>query len=102
LTPDGAPTIFPPLSDVWKGDLIMNVSYLDKAKARISNTPLLINMVSRRVRQLNRGQRPLVKPDHNQQSHLDIALKEIGEGKLTAEFTSTASTNTALDNLIAL
>ena len=80
----------------------MNVSYLEKAKNRISNIPLLINMVSRRVRQLNRGQRPLIKPDSNQQSNLDIALKEIAEGKLTAEFTSTASTNTALDNLIAL
>ncbi|HMO52136.1 MAG TPA: DNA-directed RNA polymerase subunit omega [Kiritimatiellia bacterium] len=80
----------------------MNVSYLEKAKSRISNVPLLINIASRRVRQLNRGQRPLVKPDHNQQSNLDIALKEIAEGKLTAEFTATGSTNTALDNLIAL
>jgi DNA-directed RNA polymerase subunit omega len=80
----------------------MNVSYLEKAKHRISNIPLLINMVSRRVRQLNRGQRPMVKPDHNQQSNLDIALKEVAEGKLTAEFTSTGSSNTALDNLIAL
>ncbi|HMO04886.1 MAG TPA: DNA-directed RNA polymerase subunit omega [Kiritimatiellia bacterium] len=81
----------------------MNITYLDKAKNRISNTPLLINMVSRRVRQLNRGQRPLIKPDHNQQSSLDVALKEIAEGKLTVEYTSTPSTsNTALDNLIAL
>jgi DNA-directed RNA polymerase subunit omega len=80
----------------------MNVNYLEKAKNRVSKVPLLINMVSRRVRQLNRGQRPLVKPDHHQQSNLDIALKEIAEGKMTAEFTSTASTNSALDNLIAL
>jgi DNA-directed RNA polymerase subunit omega len=81
----------------------MNITYLEKAKNRISNTPLLINMVSRRVRQLNRGQRPLIKPDHNQQSTLDIALKEIAEGKLTAEFTATSTpTNSALDNLIAL
>jgi len=81
----------------------MNITYLDKAKNRISNIPLLINMVSRRVKQLNRGQRPMVKPDHNQQSTLDIALKEIAEGKLTAEFTTTSTpTNSALDNLIAL
>lgn len=81
----------------------MNVSYLDKAKTRISNIPLLINMVSRRVRQLNRGQRPLIKPDHNQQSHLDIALKEISEGKLTVEFTSSSSPSSSnIDNLIAL
>jgi len=81
----------------------MNISYLEKAKNRISNTPLLINMVSRRVKQLNRGQRPLIKPDHNQQSHLDVALKEIAEGKLTVEFTSGSTPATsAIDNLIAL
>ena len=81
----------------------MNVSYLEKAKSRISNTPLLINMVSRRVRQLNRGQRPMVKPDNKHQPNLDIALKEIAEGKLTVEYTSTSTpTNSALDNLIAL
>jgi DNA-directed RNA polymerase subunit omega len=81
----------------------MNVSYLDKAKSRVSNTPLLINMVSRRVRQLNRGQRPLIKKDNNNQSNLDLALKEIAEGKLTVEYTSTSTpTNSALDNLIAL
>ncbi|HMP90031.1 MAG TPA: DNA-directed RNA polymerase subunit omega [Kiritimatiellia bacterium] len=80
----------------------MNVSYLEKAKSRISNVPLLINMVSRRVRQLNRGQRPLIKPDYNQQPALDIALKEVAEGKLTAEFTTASTTNTAYDNLIAL
>lgn len=80
----------------------MNVDHLEKAKHRIANTPLLINMVSRRVRQLNRGQRPMVKPESNQQSNLDIALKEIAEGKLAAEFTATASRNPDLDNLIAL
>lgn len=81
----------------------MNISYLEKAKNRISNTPLLINMVSRRVKQLNRGQRPLIKPDHNQQSHLDVALKEIAEGKLTVEFTSSSTpASSAIDNLIAL
>ena len=63
----------------------MNISYLEQAKDRVGNVPLLINMVSRRVRQLNGGQRPLVKPDNAQMQHLDIALKEIAEGKLTAE-----------------
>lgn len=65
----------------------MDIAYLDKAKARINNTPLLINMVSRRVKQLNSGQRPLVKPDSPKQQAIDIALKEIAEGKLIAEMT---------------
>ena len=63
----------------------MNTKHLDAAKNRIPNIPLLINVVARRVRQLNRGQRPLLKPDTPQTPHLDIALREIAEGKLTAE-----------------
>lgn len=63
----------------------MNIDYLDQAKARIPNKPLLINLVSRRVRQLNTGQRRMVKPDHPFQENLDIALKEVAEGLLDAE-----------------
>ncbi len=63
----------------------MNVTYLDAAKARVPNIPLLINMVSKRVRQLCAGERPLVKPDGLNQDKMDLALKEIAEGKLTAE-----------------
>lgn len=72
----------------------MNIKYLDSAKERIPNIPLLINVVARRVRQLNNGQRPLLKPDTPQTSNLDIALREIAEGKLTAEiaFKSEATT----------
>lgn len=63
----------------------MNIDYLEKAKERVPNIPLLINLVSRRVKQLNTQQRPLVKPDGPHMSKLDLALKEIAEGKLTAE-----------------
>jgi DNA-directed RNA polymerase subunit omega len=81
----------------------MDISYLDKARIRINNTPLLINMVSRRVRQLNAGQRPLVKPDDTKQQNIDIALKEIAEGKLVAEMSFTApATPVQRDNILAL
>ncbi len=63
----------------------MNIDYLEKAKERVPNIPLLINLVSRRVRQLNAQQRPLAKPDGPHMSKLDLALKEVAEGKLTAE-----------------
>ena len=63
----------------------MNAKYLELAKEKITNVPLLINAVSKRVRQLNAGQRPLVKPDSPDMDHLDLALKEIGEGKLAVE-----------------
>ncbi len=71
------------------GGWTLNPNYLELAKGRISNVPLLINVVSRRVRQLNQGQRPMVKPDTPQMSNMDIALKEIAEGKLSAEIAFT-------------
>ena len=79
----------------------MNLNYLELAKERISNIPLLINVVSRRVRQLNQGNRPLVKPDSQQMANLDLALKEIAEGKLSAEiaFAPTSTTDDALPSL---
>jgi DNA-directed RNA polymerase subunit omega len=81
----------------------MNVNYLDSAKERVNNVPLLINMVSRRVRQLNAGERPLVKPDNMHMPNMDIALKEIAEGKLTAEIAFTAPPRPSLaENLITL
>ncbi len=82
----------------------MNVNYLDAAKERMNgNIPLLINMVSQRVRQLNAGQRPLLKPDDHHMSNMDLALKEIAEGKLTFEHTfKAASRPSAADNLITL
>lgn len=63
----------------------MNIELLEQAKSRIPNVPVLINMVSKRVRQLNSGFRPYIKPLHPNEDKLDIALREIGEGKLIAE-----------------
>ncbi|MDF3128883.1 DNA-directed RNA polymerase subunit omega [Kiritimatiellaeota bacterium B1221] len=63
----------------------MNFEYLETANQKINNKPLLVNMVSRRVKQLTEGMRPMVKPDHPHQENLDIALKEVAEGLLTAE-----------------
>ena len=63
----------------------MNATYLEKAKEQMPNIPLLVNVVSKRVRQLNAGQRPLIKPDTPDMDHLDLALKEVAEGKLSAE-----------------
>jgi DNA-directed RNA polymerase omega subunit len=42
-------------------------------------------MVSKRVNQLNAGFRPYVKPKDLNEDKLNIALREIAEGKLTAE-----------------
>ncbi|MBN1674255.1 MAG: DNA-directed RNA polymerase subunit omega [Kiritimatiellae bacterium] len=67
----------------------MNIEYLEDAKKKIPNVPILINMVARRVRQINRGFRPYVKPQHSSESPMDLALREIREDKLTAEISFT-------------
>ncbi len=63
----------------------MNIELLDIAKTKVTSLPVLINMVSKRVKQLNAGMRPYVVPDSRDDENLDIALREIAEGKLIAE-----------------
>ena len=63
----------------------MNVDFLTRAREKVPNVPLLVNIISRRVRQLNAGQRPMLKPDHPNQPPVDIALKEVAMGLLTGE-----------------
>lgn len=63
----------------------MNIELLELARHRVPNTSVLINMVSKRVRQLILGNRPLVKVENQQADFEDIALKEIAEGKIMAE-----------------
>jgi DNA-directed RNA polymerase subunit omega len=81
--------------------LILNTTLLQQARERINNIPLLINVVSRRVRQLNGGQRPLLKPERDM-SNMDVALAEVAEGKLTAEIAFAPSVKPEADNLIQL
>jgi DNA-directed RNA polymerase subunit omega len=61
----------------------MNSNLLDAASKVIPLPELLVNMVSRRVRQLNQGHRPLVAAPPGM-GIADIALSEIIEGKLTS------------------
>ena len=63
----------------------MNAKLLEDAKVRVPSIPVLVNMVSKRVRQLNAGFRPYVKPLSPDEERVDIALREIAEGKLIAE-----------------
>lgn len=70
----------------------MNIDLINAAKARIANIPVLINMVSLRVRELNNGERPLVKPAVGEEK-VDVALREIAEGKLDYEAAGEAVLN---------
>lgn len=63
---------------------LMTTQLLQEAAQVIPNQQLLINVVSKRVRQLGLGHRPLVETAPRM-SLTDIALKEIIAGKLTFE-----------------
>jgi len=65
----------------------MTAQLLQDAAQVIPNQQLLINVVSKRVRQLGMGHRPLVEASPRA-SLTDIALKEIIAGKLTFEAVS--------------
>ncbi len=62
----------------------MNANLIAAASKVIPLTELLVNVVSRRVRQLSLGHRPLVEAPPGM-GIADIALTEIIGGKLTAE-----------------
>jgi DNA-directed RNA polymerase subunit omega len=64
----------------------MKPDLVQAASEVITNQQILVNMVSRRVRQLCIGHRPLVEfvPGLG---HADIALSEIAAGKLVFEST---------------
>jgi DNA-directed RNA polymerase subunit omega len=63
---------------------IMTTQLLQEASQVIPNPQLLINVISKRVRQLGLGHRPMVEVGPRA-SLTDIALKEIIAGKLTFE-----------------
>jgi DNA-directed RNA polymerase subunit omega len=64
----------------------MNADLVQAASEVITNQQILVNMVSRRVRQLSLGHRPLVLCAPGLRE-ADIALTEIASGKLTFEST---------------
>jgi DNA-directed RNA polymerase subunit omega len=62
----------------------MNNLYLSQAAKFVKNPNILVNMVSQRVRQLGQGHKAMVAVDERM-SFMDVALKEIAEGKLEFE-----------------
>ena len=57
---------------------------VEEAAKKIPNVPLLVNVVSKRVRQLSAGHRAMVDVTPRM-GFSDIALQEIIEGKLSYE-----------------
>jgi len=67
-----------------KGSADMRSDLVEEASKVIPETPVLINLVSARVKQLNTGRPPLIKPDPRMGAS-DVALTEIIEGKIAPE-----------------
>src|SRR6266404_6198577 len=72
-------------SNTW--EKVLNAELTRKALEKVGNPNVLVNLISRRVRQLNSGSgalsRPLVEPGH--MGAADIALTEIIEEKIGFE-----------------
>lgn len=62
----------------------MRDDYIKEAQKVISDPDILINVISRRVKQLKRGSRPLVE-SLEKLSPEDVALRETIEGKIQYE-----------------
>ena len=63
----------------------MNAELLKKAHEKIPSVPVLVNLVSRRERELVNGAKPLIRPSSLDVDKCDIALAEVAEGMLIAE-----------------
>ncbi|MBQ0032860.1 MAG: DNA-directed RNA polymerase subunit omega [bacterium] len=63
----------------------MDSKLLKAAHEKISSVPVLVNLISKRERELINGAKPLVKPESLDVDKCDIALQEVAEGKLVAE-----------------
>ena len=67
----------------------MTSHLLEEALKKVPTQQALVNIVSKRVRQLNSGERPLVDAGFRT-GFADIALQEIIEGKLTLTYPEAA------------
>ena len=63
----------------------MDAKLLKAAHEKIPSVPVLVNLISKRERELINGAKPLIKPESLDVDKCDIALQEVAEGKLVAE-----------------
>ena len=51
----------------------------------VPSVPVLVNLISKREKQLIAGEKPLVMPESSEEDKVDTALREVAEGKLISE-----------------
>lgn len=70
----------------------MNSQLLEEALKKVPNQQVLVNIISKRVRQMNQGERPMV--DAGLRAGLaDVALMEVIEGKIDITYPSVEDPN---------
>ena len=55
----------------------MNIELLKKAHERVASIPVLVNLISKRTKQLIAGEKPLVRPISSDEEKVDTALREV-------------------------
>jgi len=78
----------------------MQSHLLEEASKVITNPQILINVISRRVRQLMQGHRPLVELDSTRVGFCDTALTEVIKGKLSYEMVAAVIPEAILPRII--
>jgi len=78
---------FPLAATNTKSIFTMRDEYLQEALKKIPDPYILVNVVSRRVKQLRRGSRPLVESLEKLLPE-DVALREIIEGRISYELST--------------
>ena len=63
----------------------MDANLLKAAHEKVPSVPVLVNLISKRERELINGAKPLIRPSSLDVDKCDIALQEVAEGKLIAE-----------------
>lgn len=81
MTPDNIIPFDQPKPQSRFPGTLMKSDLVEKASEVVEDPLILINMVSKRVRQLNSGRSPLI-PTVPTMGAADIALQEIIEGKI--------------------
>ena len=71
----------------------MNVELLKKAHERVPSVPVLVNLISKREKQLINGEKPLVRPLSSDEDKVDTALREVAEGKLNEQLAKVGITS---------
>jgi DNA-directed RNA polymerase subunit omega len=73
----------------------MQAHLLEEALKVITSPQMLVNVISRRVKQLTAGHRPLVEMESAQAGFCDIALTEVIKRKLSYELAPVPVTDPA-------